>query len=70
MKAYLRRAKINMDLEQFEDAVRDYEKINKMDKNRGMVVVSPLLFELYFHFSTTKFLFQITKDCCTKPNWH
>ena len=24
-----------MDLEQYEDAVRDYEKINKMEKNRG-----------------------------------
>lgn len=35
IKAYLRRAKINMDLEQFEDAVRDYEKVNKMEKNRG-----------------------------------
>lgn len=34
IKAYLRRAKINMDLEQFEDAVRDYEKVNKMEKNR------------------------------------
>lgn len=34
IKAYLRRAKICMDLEQFEDAVRDYEKVNKMEKNR------------------------------------
>lgn len=36
IKAYLRRAKICMDLEQFEDAVRDYEKVNKMEKNRGL----------------------------------
>lgn len=35
LKAYLRRAKTHMDLEQFEEAVRDYEKINKMEKNRG-----------------------------------
>lgn len=35
VKAYLRRAKIFMDLEQFEDAVRDYEKVNKMERNRG-----------------------------------
>jgi len=34
IKAYLRRAKCCMDLEKFEDAVRDYEKINKMEKNR------------------------------------
>jgi len=34
VKAYLRRAKCHMDLEQYEDAVRDYEKINKMEKNR------------------------------------
>ena len=36
IKAYLRRAKICMDLEQFEDAVRDYEKVKKMEKNRGL----------------------------------
>ena len=33
LKAYLRRAKTNMDLENFEEAVRDYEKIVKMDKS-------------------------------------
>lgn len=36
VKAYLRRAKCYMDLEQYEDAVRDYEKLNKMEKNSGM----------------------------------
>jgi DnaJ family protein C protein 7 len=37
LKAYLRRAKTNMDLENFEEAVRDYEKIVKMDKSsRGI----------------------------------
>lgn len=34
IKAYLRRAKCCMDLEKFEEAVRDYEKINKLEKNR------------------------------------
>ncbi|KAJ8319898.1 hypothetical protein KUTeg_001485 [Tegillarca granosa] len=34
VKAYLRRAKCYMDLEQYEDAVRDYEKVCKMDKNK------------------------------------
>ncbi|XP_044750122.1 dnaJ homolog subfamily C member 7 [Coccinella septempunctata] len=34
MKALLRRAKCYMDLENFEEAVKDYEKINKMDKSR------------------------------------
>ena len=37
IKAYLRRAKCCMDLEKFEEAVRDYEKINKLEKNRGSV---------------------------------
>ena len=31
VEAYLRRAKCYMDLEQYEDAVRDYEKITKMN---------------------------------------
>ena len=35
IKAYLRRAKCYMDLEQYDDAVRDYEKLNKMEKNSG-----------------------------------
>ena len=39
VKAYLRRAKCYMDLEQYEEAVRDYEKINKMEKNRGILVL-------------------------------
>ena len=39
VKAYLRRAKCYMDLEQYEDAVRDYEKLNKMDKNRGTLFI-------------------------------
>ncbi|KAK3083542.1 hypothetical protein FSP39_025158 [Pinctada imbricata] len=34
IKAYLRRAKCYMDTEQYEDAVRDYEQVYKMDKNR------------------------------------
>lgn len=33
LKAYLRRAKSYMDAEQYEEAVRDYEKITKMDHN-------------------------------------
>lgn len=33
LKAYLRRAKSYMDSEQYEEAVRDYEKITKMDHN-------------------------------------
>lgn len=33
IKAYLRRAKSNMELGQFEDAVRDYERIHKMDRS-------------------------------------
>lgn len=34
IKAYLRRAKCYMDTEQYEEAVRDYEKIFKTDKSR------------------------------------
>lgn len=34
MKAFLRRAKCYMELEQYEEAVRDYEKVCKMDKSR------------------------------------
>ncbi|KAL3281185.1 hypothetical protein HHI36_004402 [Cryptolaemus montrouzieri] len=34
MKALLRRAKCYMDLGEFEEAVKDYERINKMDKSR------------------------------------
>jgi len=33
LKAYLRRAKSYMDAEKYEEAVRDYEKITKMDHN-------------------------------------
>jgi DnaJ family protein C protein 7 len=36
IKAYLRRAEICMDLEQFEDTVRDYEKVNEMEENCGL----------------------------------
>ena len=32
LKAYLRRAKTYMETEQYEEAVRDYEKITKMDR--------------------------------------
>ena len=39
IKAYLRRAKCCMDLEKFEEAVRDYEKINKLEKNRGKLIL-------------------------------
>eukprot|EP01102_Stenamoeba_stenopodia_P003771 TRINITY_DN13913_c0_g1_i1.p1 TRINITY_DN13913_c0_g1~~TRINITY_DN13913_c0_g1_i1.p1 ORF type:complete len:499 (-),score=136.49 TRINITY_DN13913_c0_g1_i1:9-1505(-) len=35
VKAYIRRAKIYMDLEQYEEAVRDYEKLNQMDPNNS-----------------------------------
>lgn len=34
LKALLRRAKCYMELQQFEEAVRDYEKASKMDKSR------------------------------------
>ncbi|XP_076459361.1 dnaJ homolog subfamily C member 7-like isoform X2 [Babylonia areolata] len=34
VKAYLRRAKCYMDTEQYEEAVRDYEKIYKLQKSR------------------------------------
>ncbi|XP_076445669.1 dnaJ homolog subfamily C member 7-like [Babylonia areolata] len=34
IKAYLRRAKCYMDTEQYEEAVRDYEKVNKLHKSR------------------------------------
>lgn len=34
LKALLRRAKCYMDLGEYEDAVRDYERICKLDKNR------------------------------------
>ncbi|XP_074645859.1 dnaJ homolog subfamily C member 7-like [Tubulanus polymorphus] len=34
LKAYLRRAKCFMDLEKFEEAVQDYEKVYKIDKTR------------------------------------
>ncbi|XP_054284464.1 dnaJ homolog subfamily C member 7-like [Macrosteles quadrilineatus] len=34
LKAVLRRAKCYMDLEQFDEAVRDYEKAHSMDKSR------------------------------------
>ncbi|CAH1788409.1 unnamed protein product [Owenia fusiformis] len=34
LKAYMRRAKCYLDSEQYEEAVRDYEKIYKLDKSR------------------------------------
>ncbi|XP_064647220.1 dnaJ homolog subfamily C member 7-like [Lineus longissimus] len=34
LKAYLRRAKCYMDSEKYEEAVRDYEKVHKMEKSR------------------------------------
>jgi len=34
LKALLRRAKCFMDLEQYEEAVQDYEKVSKLDKSR------------------------------------
>ncbi|XP_006822425.1 dnaJ homolog subfamily C member 7-like, partial [Saccoglossus kowalevskii] len=34
VKAYLRRAKCYTDSEKYEEAVRDYEKVYQMDKNR------------------------------------
>jgi DnaJ family protein C protein 7 len=37
LKALLRRAKCYTDLSNFEEAVRDYEKAYKVDKNRGNV---------------------------------
>lgn len=35
LKAILRRAACYMELQEFEEAVRDYEKACKIDKNRG-----------------------------------
>lgn len=35
LKALLRRAKCYMDLNDFDEAVRDYEKASKMEKSRG-----------------------------------
>ena len=35
MKALLRRAKSYMELEDYEEAVRDYEKAHRMDKSNG-----------------------------------
>jgi DnaJ family protein C protein 7 len=37
LKALLRRAKCYMELSDFEEAVRDYEKAHKMDKSRGNI---------------------------------
>jgi DnaJ family protein C protein 7 len=37
LKALLRRAKCYMELGDFDEAVRDYEKALKMDKSRGNV---------------------------------
>ena len=34
LKAYLRRAKCCMDTEMYEEAVRDYEKVNKLDRSQ------------------------------------
>ncbi|XP_071148322.1 dnaJ homolog subfamily C member 7-like [Mytilus edulis] len=34
LKAYLRRARSYMDMELYEEAVRDYEKVNKLDRTR------------------------------------
>lgn len=61
LKAYLRRAKINMDLESFDDAVKDYEKIVKLDKNRGkeqeVCVISKILIRRnLFHLEYKKLL--------------
>ena len=42
IKAYLKRAKLLMDMEQFEEAVRDYERIYKKQRTRGIN-----LFHLY-----------------------
>ena len=35
LKAILRRAASNMELEEYEEAVRDYEKAHRMDKTNG-----------------------------------
>lgn len=35
LKALLRRAKCFMDLQQYEDAVHDYEKVCRIDKSQG-----------------------------------
>jgi DnaJ family protein C protein 7 len=37
LKALLRRAKCYMELNDFDEAVRDYEKVLKMDKSRGNI---------------------------------
>ena len=33
LKAYLRRAKCYMELEKYEDAIRDYERLHRMDRS-------------------------------------
>ena len=35
VKAYLRRAKCYQTLEKHEEAVRDYEKVTRLDRNQG-----------------------------------
>ena len=37
LKAILRRAACYMELQQYEEAVRDYEKACKIDKSRGKI---------------------------------
>jgi DnaJ family protein C protein 7 len=53
LKALLRRAKCYMDLGDFEQAVRDYEKAYKMDKNGGnvyflVVLLSAFVYILFY----------------------
>jgi DnaJ family protein C protein 7 len=44
LKALLRRAKCFMDLSDYEEAVKDYEKAFKMDKSRGKKFFNATLF--------------------------
>ena len=57
IKAYLRRAKCCTDLEKFEDAVRDYEKINKLEKNRGK-------FLHHLSFIIVNFIIRFDQSSC------
>ena len=45
IKAYLKRAKLYMDSELYEESVRDYETIYKKDKTRGLEGITVSLFD-------------------------
>jgi hypothetical protein len=49
MKAYLKRAKLYMDSEMFEEAVRDYEFVLKKEKTRGFSHLFNSCFKHFFN---------------------